>query len=482
MLTLLLRIQSKVQEILNRTYLTLTNQTSTPSNPPAGQLLLFYKNGLLYRKDENGVEQQILGSNGEFTPLGSIMALYGTVIPSGWLLCDGSTFDQVVYPGLYSFLNNSNIVPDLRGQFLRGKNNGRSDGKQDPDGERAIGHFQLDDFKTHRHAAIASNHDVDSSASQGFPLGNNHISFRTSDRSGVDRTSLISNTGGTETRSKNISVNWIIKAKNLPASQYQINTTNGLSSSIDDINKVINLSLSNPPLSTLFKSGLNIYNNLISPNTKLDIYSGSCRSIQDNYNLVLSSIQTLDITTTSDRGGALINAAWYRIFLISNGTITKAWMNIETDTSMTNIPSGYTYYRRIGAVQYIDSTSGIRRFTQWMNRFLWASNLNEINTTDTTYTDLVVTLVVPTGISISALLGGQVVNNAVNAYPYLFVRSKNTGANAIAIVSANVGGCGVGATPVPITLKDRQVLFSFGGQSNRNGVVTNFGFEDHFID
>lgn len=234
-------------------------------------------------------------------------------------------------------------------------------------------------------------------------------------------------------------------------------------------------------LQSLFKTGLGLSHNTTTPNTKLDITTGKCRSIQDNYDLVLSSGQTLDITQTTDRGGSLTNAAWYRVFLISNGTTTKAWMNIETDTSMANLPSGYTYYRRIGVIQYIDSTNGIRRFHTWLNKILWNSSFDEIYTIDTTYTDYVFTLVAPTGISVSALLGAEVGNNAANAYPWLIVRPKNS-QPCIDIASANVGGASVGLTPVPIISKDRQLLFSFSGASNRFGRITNLGFEDYFID
>ena len=42
----------------------------------------------------------------------------------------------------------------------------------------------------HTHYASASNHDVDSTNSQGYPLGNKHISHRTSDRTAIIRETL----------------------------------------------------------------------------------------------------------------------------------------------------------------------------------------------------------------------------------------------------------------------------------------------------
>jgi hypothetical protein len=42
-----------------------------------------------------------------------------TTFPNGHLLCDGQTFDPLVYPQLRAVLG-VNRLPDLRGQFIRG--------------------------------------------------------------------------------------------------------------------------------------------------------------------------------------------------------------------------------------------------------------------------------------------------------------------------------------------------------------------------
>ena len=52
-------------------------------------------------------------------PVGCVQAYMGAVEPAGWLICNGQTFDTAKYPDLYAVLN-SNKVPDLRGEFLRG--------------------------------------------------------------------------------------------------------------------------------------------------------------------------------------------------------------------------------------------------------------------------------------------------------------------------------------------------------------------------
>jgi hypothetical protein len=65
-------------------------------------------------------------------PVGSIQAYYGTTDPDGWLICDGrSTPTGSEYNALRALVGDK--IPDLRGMFLRGLNNGRNDGKGDTD-------------------------------------------------------------------------------------------------------------------------------------------------------------------------------------------------------------------------------------------------------------------------------------------------------------------------------------------------------------
>jgi len=60
-------------------------------------------------------------------PLGAIQAFTIGTAPRGWLLCDGSTYDQTVYPELFAVFG-STTLPDLRGEFLRGRKAGQAIG------------------------------------------------------------------------------------------------------------------------------------------------------------------------------------------------------------------------------------------------------------------------------------------------------------------------------------------------------------------
>jgi hypothetical protein len=52
-------------------------------------------------------------------PIGTVIQFAGSALPTGYLVCDGSTFSAVQYPKLNTVLG-GNVLPDLRGQFIRG--------------------------------------------------------------------------------------------------------------------------------------------------------------------------------------------------------------------------------------------------------------------------------------------------------------------------------------------------------------------------
>lgn len=60
-------------------------------------------------------------------PIGTIIAFYGSVAPYGYLPCSGQTVSSSTFPSLVTFLGGttSATLPDLRGEFLRGWDNGR---------------------------------------------------------------------------------------------------------------------------------------------------------------------------------------------------------------------------------------------------------------------------------------------------------------------------------------------------------------------
>lgn len=78
-------------------------------------------------------------------PTGTIVAFIGTVAPSGWLICDGSTIPNTPFTSNLKTLLGANNTPDLRAMFLRGAGNGN--GKIGPTLKQVV----QDNFKSHSH-------------------------------------------------------------------------------------------------------------------------------------------------------------------------------------------------------------------------------------------------------------------------------------------------------------------------------------------
>ncbi|RRO02454.1 hypothetical protein DMB83_010190 [Pectobacterium aquaticum] len=120
----------------------------------------------------------------------------GAVAPSGWLKCNGQQFDTAQFPVLASRYP-SGFLPDLRGEFVRGWDDGRG-----VDAGRALLSGQSDELKAHAHGNVPK---------YLTPGGDN-------DRGGsfswfsIDDIGITGAEGGTETRPRNIAFNYIVRA------------------------------------------------------------------------------------------------------------------------------------------------------------------------------------------------------------------------------------------------------------------------------
>lgn len=145
-------------------------------------------------------------------PVGSIipsmldLSTFQTETGTNWVLADGASH----VGSQYNLLTGQTNVPDLRGAGMRGKNNGRSDGYQNPDGDVALGTFQSDAFASHTHGITIvggpGSNGVLASTSGNRGAGNDGDRYST-----TYNTLSINNTGGNETRMKNVTVNYFIR-------------------------------------------------------------------------------------------------------------------------------------------------------------------------------------------------------------------------------------------------------------------------------
>jgi microcystin-dependent protein len=178
-------------------------------------------------------------------PPGSVMAYMGTSAPTGWLLCNGTAYSRTQYAALFAVVGTGSgqgdgsttfNVPNMQGVFLRGVDNGIGN---DPDTASriappltaggnsgdAVGSFQADLYKSHNHggSTVPSNPgsmNFTAPAVQQVTAGQSMAVNSTVGLDGVQFTGngttlaqqlLIPSDGGSETRPKNVYVNYIIK-------------------------------------------------------------------------------------------------------------------------------------------------------------------------------------------------------------------------------------------------------------------------------
>jgi microcystin-dependent protein len=130
---------------------------------------------------------------------GTIKAWPGALstIPEGWTACNGAAYSTSAYPDLNAVLSTagfSGVLPDLRGYFIRGCDNGAG-----IDIGRVLGSIQQDELKSHHHT-YRFGEDTTS--------GNNNHQFAKLDSFNIIRQT--DDTGGVETRPKNVALNYII--------------------------------------------------------------------------------------------------------------------------------------------------------------------------------------------------------------------------------------------------------------------------------
>lgn len=149
-------------------------------------------------------------------PAGAINAFGQSSAPDGWLECAGSAVSRTTYAALFGSIgttygvgNGSSTfnLPDLRGEFIRGFDNGRG-----IDTGRSFGSLQTDAFQHHGHRRSTfrtrkSGSDTATVWSYSEnPIGSDNF----------DSTEIITTSGGTprtgsETRPRNISMLYCIK-------------------------------------------------------------------------------------------------------------------------------------------------------------------------------------------------------------------------------------------------------------------------------
>jgi len=172
-----------------------------------------------HKKRISDLEAKLLVSRaieqGDLNPVGMIVqsmlteSQFQSINSNSWVLMDGRN----IAGSAYATITGAATIPDARGLVLRGKNNGRSDGQQNPSGDLALGTFQ--DQATaknglgisdpgHSHGTLGVNN------MNGTSPGGGALTSQASSTSAA-ATGITLTAGDNETRMRNITVNHFIK-------------------------------------------------------------------------------------------------------------------------------------------------------------------------------------------------------------------------------------------------------------------------------
>ncbi|HDS5163248.1 TPA: tail fiber protein [Escherichia coli] len=124
--------------------------------------------------------------------------------PAGWLKCNGASFSLVQYPKL-AVAYPSGSLPDLRGVFIRGWDDGRG-----LDSGRAILSYAADKMRKHTHGFLFGNGDGTATPAvhEQSRKGAATTYYAVSGNSGV----YITEEGQNETAPCNTAFNYIVRA------------------------------------------------------------------------------------------------------------------------------------------------------------------------------------------------------------------------------------------------------------------------------
>jgi|TARA_R100000084_G_scaffold38698_2_gene15513 microcystin-dependent protein len=206
--------------------LDLPSGTTAQRPSSANNGMIRYNSTLSRYEGYSGSEWIRLG--GDTTPAGTVIHTAASSAPDGYLKADGSAVSRTTYSDLFAAIsttygsgNGSTTfnLPDLRGEFVRGLDDGRG-----VDTDRALGSAQSDQNKQHNHSVSDSGHDHDfdrtiikdgggiTVGGQPAPGQGTHSMGTTNTGTSTETTGItIANDGGTETRPRNIALLACIK-------------------------------------------------------------------------------------------------------------------------------------------------------------------------------------------------------------------------------------------------------------------------------
>lgn len=159
---------------------------------------------------------------------GDVKMVFTATAPTGWIKANGAAISRSTYANLFAKYgtmfgagdgSTTFNLPDLRGEFLRGFDDGRG-----VDTGRALGSAQASQNLAHNHTGTADSagahtHGITSAGAsgsngvqvQGVPNGNSLYTASTNSAGAHGHTLTIANSGGTEARPRNVAGLFVVK-------------------------------------------------------------------------------------------------------------------------------------------------------------------------------------------------------------------------------------------------------------------------------
>ncbi|EPE1060685.1 phage tail protein [Escherichia coli] len=193
------------------------NFATTMLNALAGKQPLDNKLTNLSGKDVAGLLAYLGLGEGSALPVGVPVPWPSATPPTGWLKCNGAAFSAEEYPELAKAYP-TNKLPDLRGEFIRGWDDGRG-----IDAGRVLLSIQTGMLEKHRHIVVANDgYDTKDEWELATIFKKTYTQGRGLDATNTGGSLIpsptlhsrgsIGNTGGSETRPRNIAFNYIVRA------------------------------------------------------------------------------------------------------------------------------------------------------------------------------------------------------------------------------------------------------------------------------
>ncbi|HBB5057291.1 phage tail protein [Cronobacter sakazakii] len=168
-------------------------------------------------KDVAGLLAYLGLGEGSALPVGAPVPWPSETPPTGWLKCNGAPFSAEEYPKLAKAYP-ANKLPDLRGEFIRGWDDGRG-----IDAGRVLLSIQTGMLEKHRHIVVANDgYDTKDEWELATIFKKTYTQGRGLDATNTGGSLIpsptlhsrgsIGNTGGNETRPRNIAFNFIVRA------------------------------------------------------------------------------------------------------------------------------------------------------------------------------------------------------------------------------------------------------------------------------